>query len=204
MANTQGINYGARPITEPGMPPKLMYLVANTGQAIYRGQFVAMNNSGQVQVIGTAGNLASCGVAWQFLDTVGAGLPSGMTSLTQGGYLPSGANALVGVLYDPDQLYIMEENTGGTAITAASNGLFVGFTYIATTGNTNTGLANTVIPNASVLGDSTNLLQLVAFQNITNQDGTANGAGASAKWIVRIVRHQFGPQSLALAPVTTA
>lgn len=204
MANTQGINYGARPITEPGMPPKLMYFTANTAQAIYRGQFVARNNSGQVQVIGTAGNLASCGIAWTFLDTNGASIPSGMADLTQGAYLPSSTDAQVGVLWDPDQLYIMEETTGGTAITAASNGLFVGFTYIATTGNTNTGLANTVIPNGSVLGDSTNLLQLVGLQNITNQDGTANAAGASAKWIVRIVRHQFGPQSLALGPVTTA
>ena len=204
MANTQGAGYGCRPLTAPGNPPRLLWLRANTAQAIYRGQFVALNNSGQVQVIGTAGSLNSCGIAWEFLDTNGAGLPSGMTDLTQGAYLPSSTEALVGFTYDPNQLYVMEEATGGTAIVAASAGLFAGFTYIATTGNTNTGLANTIIPNGSVLGDSTNLLQLIAFQNITNQDGTANGAGASAKWIVRIVRHQFGPQVLALAPATTA
>ena len=192
MANTQGINYGARPLTAPGMPPKLLWLRANTAQAIYRGQFVAINNSGQVAIIGTAAGVSAIGVAWEFLDSTGAGLPSGMTSLSQGAFLPASTDAVVGYTYDPQQLYVMEENTGGTAISALSVGLCAGFSYIASTGNTQTGLANTVITNASVLGDTTNLLQLMAFQNITNQDGTANSSGASAKWIVRIARHQFG------------
>jgi len=197
MANTQGINYGARPLTAPGMPPKLLWLRANTAQAIYRGQFVQINNSGQIAVIGTAAGLSAIGVAWEFLDSTGAGLPSGMTSLSQGAFLPSSADALVGYTYDPQQLYVMEENTGGTAISILSAGLGCGFTYIATTGNTNTGLANTVIPNGSVGAGTDNLLQLMALQNITNQDGTANGAGASAKWIVRIARHSFGPFNIA-------
>ena len=196
MANDQGINYGAFPITEPGMPPKLMYLRANTAQAIYRGQFVAMNNSGQVAIIAPGDNVASCGVAWQFLDANDAGLPSGMTSLTQGAFLPASTDAVVGFIYDPQQRYIMEEITGGTAITALSVGLLANFTYTSNTGNTTTGFAASVIQNSSVAAGTGPLLQLLQFQDIINRDGTANAAGASAKWIVRIANHQFNGTKL--------
>lgn len=196
MANTQGINYGAFPVTQPGMPPKLMYLRANTAQAIYRGQFVAVNNSGQIAVVAPGDNVAAIGVAWQFLDSDQAGLPSGMTSLSQGAFLPSATNAVVAYTYDPQQLYLMEEITGGTAITALSVGLLANWTYTATTGNTTTGFATTVIQNSSVAAGTGPLLQLLGFDNVTNQDGTSNGAGASAKWIVRIANHQFNGTKL--------
>jgi len=198
MANTQGINYGARPITEPGMPPKLMYLRANTAQAIYRGQFVAINNSGQVAIIAPGDNLASIGIAWQFLDSTASGLPSGMTSLSQGAFLPASTDAVVAFTYDPQQLYIMEEITGGTAITALSVGLLANFTYTSNTGNTVTGWAASVIQNSSVAAGTGPLLQLLGFQDIINQDGTANASGAAAKWIVRIANHQFNGTKLSV------
>ena len=191
MANTQGINYGARPITEPGMPPKLMYLRANTSQAIYRGQFVAINNSGQIAVIAPGDLVASIGIAWSFLAPGGTGLPTGMTTTTAAANLPASTDAVVGYTYDPQQLYVMEEITGGVALTAISVGQLVNWTYTATTGNTTTGYATTVIQNSSVSSGTGPLLQLLQFQNITNQDGTANAAGASAKWIVRIANHQL-------------
>lgn len=198
MANDQGKNYGAFPITSPDSPPKLIYYRANTAVNIFRGQFVAVNNSGQVQIIAPSDNVASCGVAWTFLDTNRAGLPSAMTTTSAGPYLPSGTDGYVGVIYDPQQFYVMEEITGGTAITALSVGLLANFTYIATTGNTTTGFANTVIQNSSVAAGTGPLLQLVGFYDITNNDGTANGAGASAKWVVRIVNHQFGQTKLSV------
>jgi len=196
MANTQGINYGARPITEPGMPPKLMYLRANTAQAIYRGQFVAVNNSGQIAIIAPGDNVAAIGIAWQFLDSDAASIPSAMADLTQGAFLPSSTDAVVAYTYDPQQLYVMEEITGGTAIVALSVGLLANFTYTATTGNTTTGWANNVINNSGVAAGTGPLLQLLGFQDIINQDGTDNAAGASAKWVVRIANHQFNPTKL--------
>lgn len=200
MANDQGKNYGAFPIVDPQSPPVVQYFKANTAVNIFRGQFVAVNNSGQVQVIAPGDNVASCGVAWTFLDATRSGLPSAMTTLANsaGPYLPSGNDAQVGVIIDPTQLYLMEEITGGTALSAASLGQVVNFTYIATTGNTTTGFANSVIQNSSVSSGTGPLLQLMDIYNITNNDGTINAPGASCKWVVRIANHQFNGTKLSV------
>lgn len=191
MANDQGVAYGARPLYQPQSPPVILYYTANTAVNLFRGQFVAINNSGQVAGIAPGDNIASCGVAWEFLDTNNAGLPSATTSLSQGAFLPSGNDALVGVIVDPAQLYLMEEITGGTAVTANSVGKLINFTYIATTGNTTTGFANSVLQNSTLATGTGPLLQIMNLYNIVNQDGTINSSGASAKWVVRIANHQF-------------
>lgn len=198
MANDAGIRYGAFPIYANDAPPKVLYFRANTAQAIFRGQFVAINNSGQVAVIAPGDNVASCGIAWEFLDPSQAGLPSGMTTLSVAANLPASTDAVVGVTYDPMQLYVMEEITGGTALTAISLGQVVNWTYTAATGNTTTGYANTVIQNSSVSSGTGPLLQLMNVYNIINQDGTVNAPGASCKWVVRIANHQFNGTKLSV------
>lgn len=202
MANDQGARYGAFPITTPDSPPKVFYLRANTAQNIFRGQFVAINNSGQIAIIAPGDNIASCGIAWDFLDSTGAGLPSGMTSLantTAGPFLPSGNDARVAVIYDPQQLYLIEEITGGTAITALSVGLLANFTYAATTGNTTTGYINSVLQNSSVASGTGPLLQILYPFDVLNNDGTVNAPGTACKWVVRIVNHQLNGTKLAVA-----
>ena len=140
---------------------------------------------------------------WDFLDLNYAGIPSGMASLTQGGFLPVSTDAYAGVIYDPMQLYLMEEGTAGTAINVNSIGLGVSFTYIATTGNTTTGFANSIISTSAAGVTTQNLLQLVNVYDITNQDGTTNAPGDSCKWIVRIQRHQFNGACLGLSQALT-
>lgn len=193
MANDAGVRYGAFPIFANDSPPKLLYFTANTAVNIFRGQFVVLNNSGQVQVVanGVSSSTLALGVAWEFLDTTMSGLPTAITTTSAGAFLPSGNNAVVGVTWDPHQLYVMEEITGGTAIIAQSAGLGAGWTYTATTGNTNTGFATTVLNNVGLTADTSNLLQILAPLNILNQDGTVNAPGASCKWVVRIQRHQL-------------
>ena len=201
MANDQGARYGAIPIYNPQSPPVLLYYKAETGSTldIFRGQFVQINSRGNAQVIAPTDNVSSCGVAWEFLDSNLAGLPSGMTSLSQGAYLPRATDGYIGVIIDPFQLYLMEEITGGTAMSANSIGYLVNFTYNATTGNTNTGMANTVLQNSTIATGTGPLIQLMGLQNIVNQDGTVNASGASAKWVVRIANHQFNGTKLSLA-----
>lgn len=201
MANDQGIRYGAFPIFNPQSPPVIMYYKLETGATldVFKGQFVAINSRGNAQVIAPGDNLSSCGVILSVLDSSLAGLPSGMTSLSQGAYIPRNTDARVGVIVDPNQFYLMEEITGGTAISANSIGYLVNFTYNATTGNTNTGWANTVIQNSSVATGTGPLLQLMGFKDIINQDGTQNASGVSAKWVVRIANHQFNGTKLSLA-----
>src|SRR3990167_410600 len=207
MANDQGRNYGASPITQPDSPPKLLYYRVETASTIqyFRGQFAVINSNGRIETViaGNSDGRVSCGVIWDFLDLNLAGLPSGMTSLTQGGFLPVSTDAFAGVIYDPMQLYIMEEGTAGTAIAIDSLGLGVSFTYTATTGNTSTGFANSIISTSAAGVTTQNLLQLMNVYNITNQDGTTNAPGDSCKWIVRIMRHQFNGVCLGLPQALT-
>ena len=201
MANDQGKNYGATPIFQPQSPPVLLYYKVETGATLdwFRGSFVQINSRGNAMIIAPSDNVSSCGVAWTFLDNTLSSLPSGMTSLTQGGYLPRATDGYVGVIIDPAQLYLMEEITGGTAMSANSIGYLVNFTYIATTGNTTTGYANTVLQNSTIATGTGPLLQLMNVYNITNNDGTTNVPGASCKWVVRIANHQFNGTKLSLA-----
>lgn len=202
MANDAGARYGAFPITAPMCPPPLLYYRVETSSTLqyFRGQFVAINSNGRVQpiAVGISNNLSALGIAWDFLDLSLAGLPSGITSLSQGAFLPANTDAFVGVTYDPMQLYLMEEITGGTAINVNSIGLGVDFTYIATTGNTTTGFATSVLQNVGLTNGTSNTLQLLNVFNILNQDGTVNAPGASCKWVVRIQRHQLGNAEFAL------
>src|SRR3990167_3251034 len=207
MANDQGVSYGARPFNAPDNPPKIMYYRVETSTTIqyFRGQFVVINSNGRIETViaGNSSGTVSCGVIWDFLDLNMAGPPSGLTSLSQGAFLPASTDAYAGVIYDPLQLYIMEEDTAGTAINISSLGLGVSFTYTATTGNTNTGFANSVISTSAAGVTTQNLLQLMNVYNITNQDGTTNAPGDSCKWVVRIMRHQFGNACTAVPQALT-
>lgn len=200
MANDAGVRYGAFPIYNPQSPPVVLYYKAETGTTldIFRGMFMTINSRGNVQPIAPSDNIGSCGIAWEFLDTNLAGLPTGITSLSQGAYLPRATDGYIGIIWDPHQLYLMEEITGGTAMSANSIGYLVNFTYTATTGNTTTGYATTVLQNSTISAGTGPLLQLMNVYNIVNQDGTVNAPGASCKWVVRIADHQFGPTRIAV------
>ena len=207
MANDQGKNYGARPITQPDSPPKILYYRVETASTIqyFRGQFAVLNSNGRVETViaDNSGGRLSCGVIWDFLDLDLAGPPSGMNSLTQGAFLPVNTDAFAGVIYDPQQLYIMEEGTAGTAINISSLGCGVSFTYIATTGNTTTGIANSIISTSAAGVTTQNLLQLMSIYNVVNDDGTINAPGDSCKWVVRIQRHQFGNAGISIPQALT-
>ena len=200
MANDQGNSYGAFPIYNPQSPPVLLSYRLETCATldVFRGQFVQINSRGNAQIIAPSDNVAACGVIWTVAAPNFAGLTTGMTSLSQGAYIPRNTDARVGVIIDPQQLYLMEEITGGTAMSANSIGYLVNFTYTATTGNTVTGYVNTVLQNSTIAVGTGPLLQLMGLQDIINQDGTQNASGASAKWVVRIANHQFNGTKLSV------
>lgn len=190
---------GLIPITQPYGNMRVNYYIANTAVNIFIGQLVALNNSGQVQIVPVGANQPAIGVAVGFLDTTLSGPPSGVTVLTQGGYLPSSTDAYVAVTNDPQQMYLIEEDTGSTALTTAAIGAAGDFIYIAQTGSTVTGLSNTVLDRSTVAADTAGLLQLLQVQNIINQDGTVNVPGDYCKWVVRIANHQLNGTKLSLA-----
>ena len=206
MANDQSSHLGLRPVKQPFGAIKIGYYRANTAIAMFRWQPVVLNNSGQVQVAAIAALSPILGSVVGFVDATKASIPTFMDSLADGPFLPSspGGDAWVAVADDPNQLFIMEEDTGGTLIGSAnSSGLRVRFTYLATTGNTTTGIATALIDRSTLAATTGEILTLVGPSDNMNSDGTTNDlTGAFAKWYIRINSHQNAPDKRNMATLS--
>ena len=200
MANDQSSSLGLRPVRNRFGFYQINYYTANTAANLFLYQPVVRNNSGQVQIADAAvDNSGILGVIVGFLDANKAALPPSMDALGDASFLTSLNNARVAVADDPNQWFIAEEDTGGTLIGSAnSSGQSIRFTYIATTGNTTTGIANALIDRSTIANNTAGTFILVGPADNINQDGTTNDVTlAFAKWIVRIGQHQNGPTILA-------
>lgn len=199
MANDALTGLGLRPLDQPFGNRSIRYYTANTAQAIYLYQPVAINNSGQVEVAALTAATQILGTVVGFLDSDKSSLPSGITSLSAASYLPASTDAKVAVTTDPNQLYIIEQNTGGALPSNSEIGNGCVLTYLATTGNTTTGIANLVLNTSSVTTTTGSTFQIVGAAENINADGTVNTtSSANCKWIVRISHHQMGPVGLAV------
>ena len=97
---------------------------------------------------------------------------------------------------DPQQLFTLEEDTGGGTVIGSLNsvGQTVHYTFLATTGSTVSGIAQAVLDSSTVANDTGGVLTLVKAYDIINEDGTTNSLTLNfAKWVVRINSHQNGP-----------
>lgn len=201
MANTQSSLLGMRPFVQPGDRVRINYYNVNTAVALFRFQPVAMNNSGQVQVHPLIGELSPLiGPIMGFLDTSQAGLPANLNDLAQNAFLDATSSAARAAIADDiNQLYSLEEDTGGTLMGSEnSSGQTVLWTYLATTGNTTTGVANVVLDRSTLsTGTGPTLTIVRAFRENMNEDGTTNDVtGDYAKWVVRINAHQMSQNRL--------
>jgi len=188
MANTSKI-MGCRPL---GPVIRANVYKHVTGVAIYRYQLSTLHGSGYAD---TATYTGSAGQA--LLGSV-IGFQEGDWSpanSTYSGYLPANpasvdANGYVNVLIadSPEQLFLMEEDTGGTALTQSAVGLGCVPTLIGTTGSTISGVSHAVLDRSlSGTAPCTNLnLQLIKLW-----DKPDNAYGNFAKWVVRIADHQY-------------
>ena len=193
MANDERSQTGLRPLGWPGNRININYYQANTGQNLFLYQPVALNNSGQVQAQAVIGDMSGIiGSIVGFIDTSKAGLPTDLTDLNQASFLASSNNALVAVADDPDQLFVLESDSGGSVIGSLnSTGRTVHYTFLATTGSTTTGISNAVLDQDTVALDTGGILTLVKAYDIINSDGTTNDLTSNfSKWVVRINSHQ--------------
>lgn len=181
MANSSFIR-GLFPIkpTGSGMV-KLSYYKANTTTAIYLHDPVVLEAAGIVAIAQCGSANAIIGSAEMFLDA-NLGAPADVTKP----YLPANTDGYVGVADDPNQRFLIEEDTGGTALTQAAIGSCADFTYIASTGDTTTGLS-TVVLDRSGLDATSGQFQLLGILYADD-----NAFGNYCKWIVRINKHQLG------------
>jgi hypothetical protein len=190
MANDQSSHLGLRPLDQPYGNRKVQYYRADTATAIYLYQPLTLTAQGTVAIASVLTPAPVIGVAVGFLDTNKASLPAAITALSSGSYLPANTDAFVKVVDDPNQLFIIEEGTSGTAIGRMDIGNGVVLTYLATTGDTTTGIANMVISQSSLTSTTSCTYQIVAVADLINSDGTSTTTGNFCKWILRTFQHQ--------------
>ena len=196
MANSELGLTGLRPYGRV-KPDAIQYFRVNTAINLFRFMPVVLNNSGQVvpaEVVVDASGIL--GTTIGFLSTGQDGLPTNLTDLNQGAFLDLSNNALAAVIIDEDQLYTLESDTGGTIIGSENSaGQTVHFTYHGSgTGNTTTGIANTLLDQSTLATDTGgNLLLVRPYREYVNPDGTLNDVSLNfSKWVVKIYKSPVG------------
>lgn len=204
MANDDSANArgGLLPLNYPfGNYRKNYYRLTTSAVAVYIGQPMDLDTNGQATSASssTANTLILGPVVGFAADANGKqALPDEMLKVTAGAYLPGLTNAYVCIADDPNQLFVIQEATGGTALTTATIGSQAHFTYErSTSGSTITGYSHAELNavTAGATNGSSGALTIVKLHDNMNSDGTFNALGDYAKWVVRISNHRFGGQS---------
>ena len=164
---------------------------ANTAADIFLGMPVALGadglvapanatTGGGVQFLGAAigfsdGNKGSIATADPFLDVSDLG---------------SDKEPYVLVADAPQQEFIVQEDTGGSALVQADIGLIYTMVYGTGSGNTNTGWTNLELDRSTGLTGTAGQIMLLRLHDGVNSDGTVNTTGNYAKYVAKIVHHQ--------------
>lgn len=197
MANDDQINArgGLIPIQQPYGTIKVgMYRLgtADTATPIFRGMPVDLDANGFCIPIAAAQNTFLVGSILGWTDSKKAGIPSAQTTLQQGGNLPANTDAWVYVADDPNQEFYMQEDTGGSALTAGNIGNTGDFIYRAGSGNTTTGWASAEADRSTFAANTGGVLYLLGLYENMNSDGTDNAYGNYGKLRLKIQRHRLG------------
>lgn len=180
---------GLRPVGNvPGAPYsgsiRSYSVPAGDGTAIMIGDPVKLVGTGQTidgEPYADVGRAATGDV---IVGAVVAVLPVTRESLV---YRAASTQRIVMVADDPNALFEIQENSGGTAFTANDVGLNANF--IVASGSTVTGFSGVEADTATEATTNTLDLKLVGIAR--RQD---NAIGANCKWLVRINRHQYANQ----------
>lgn len=195
MANDDQINArgGLIPIQQPyGAVKYGVYRLgtADTATPVFRGMPVDLDANGFVVPIAAAQNTYLVGSIMGWADASKAGIPSSTTSLTQGANLPANTDAWVFVADDPNQEFLIQEDTGGSALTAGNIGHTADFIYRAGSGNTTTGWAYAELDRSTAAASTGGVLSILGLYDHMNSDGTQNAYGNYSKLRVKIARHR--------------
>ena len=182
-----------------GRPRGHYYRVA-TATDIFRGCPVTLLASGYVDASSATLMVPILGVAWGFAGTLRRGLATSDPFLDVSDLTPPVPSSDTGdryiyVLDDPDQEFVVQEDTGGTALTLAEVGaacdlIYRGATAIAVSGNLDNGWASLELDRSGVVTTTAAPVKIVRLLDQVQTDGTENAVGSFGKWVVRIVHHQ--------------
>ena len=194
MAN-DNVPLGLVPLRFPEIP--LNVYRVSTGADLFVGMPVERAADGYIGPVNldSQGAVQSIGVVVGFLGTRKAGLATNDPFLDVSDLTPPTPTSDTGdrfalVLDDPDQEFVVQEDTGGTALTLADAGLVGAMLYRATSGNVDTGRASLEADASTFAAGNSGIVQLLRLHDVINTDGTENAVGDYAKWFVRLNNHQ--------------
>ena len=200
---------GLRPVCQPYGSIKRSYykLTTSATAKVYIGQPMDLDGDGfcTAAAAGTAGaGVALVGAVVGFAggaslsDRSKCGLPTNMSLITQGGFLPANTDAWVCIADDPNQEFVIQEASTGTALGSANIGNSTGFIYTGSRSTVDTGSGNALTGSSyaelsvyEVSATTSGSLRIVSLADNMNSDGSFNNLGAYAKWRVRIVHHRL-------------
>lgn len=191
---------GLRPLRWPYIPGN--WYRVSTASDIYIGMPIQLAATGYAVGIGTpTGRTLAHGVAMAFAGPDKAGPPNPKAA----GYLNAANNTtpiggdesgdrFVFVTDSPSQEYIVQEDTGGTALVNADAGsgfdlLYRGAGANIVNGNVDSGWANLEIDRSTVVQTTGVFVQILRLHEYVNSDGTRNAPGNFCKWVVRLLHH---------------
>lgn len=190
MANSNA-PFGLKPLSQPYGNIRLNLYKADTTDNIFKYDPVVLTSDGRVTPALTGDLNPILGSAVGFIDSNRAGFGS---NLETDPYLKQDKDAFVIVADDPNQLFLIQADTGGTNLAETDIGCCCTFNWLQTgSGNTTTGISNAELDQSDVAADTGGSLQIVDFY-----DAVDNTTGNWAKWIVRISRHQLGPNAFSV------
>ena len=186
--------FGLKPINMNGTPwngqATLYYIGTGESTAVFVGDPVIPGGSGDgygvadvvLATAGTSNYLIGAVVAVVNGPAAGANAAIGITQNSTV-YHPASTAGYVLVADDPNQLFVMQEDSVGGAIAATA--LSSNFSMVSGVGSTTTGLSGWMI-DSSV--SNTTSLQLRLMRLLREPD---NAIGNYAKWVVRINQHSL-------------
>ena len=167
---------------------------------IFVGCPVTMDSDGYVKAASATLMVPILGVAVGFAGVLKRGLATTDPFLDSSDLAPPTPSSDVGdrwvlVADDPNQEFLVQEDTGGTALAltdagAACDLIYRGATAIAVDGNTDTGWANLELDRSGVVTTTAAPVVILRLHDAVQSDGTENAVGDYGKWVVRILHHQ--------------
>mgnify|MGYP001570735634 CR=1 FL=1 len=143
--------------------------------------------SGRVQRAAVTGMASVIGVALGFSRNKGG--PNELAPWLDVSGLTSD-DWYVQVADDPTQEFYIQEDTGGTALTATAGYYFINGIYQTTSIDTVTGITRLELDASTALANTSGMCRVLRLHDAVNSDGTQNAVGDYAKWVVVFGFHQ--------------
>lgn len=169
-------------------------LTTSASADVFLGQPMDLDANGRVVPAGITDNSPVLGPVIGFSDTDKAGLPTNLTSLSKAGHLESDKDAYCFIADDPNQEFVIQEDTGGSALEQGDIGNTLNMVPRSSSGSTVTGWSTFEADRSSVASDTGGQLRLLGLYDYMNSDGTQPDFGNYAKLRVRINHHRLAQQ----------